>query len=283
MGLFDRLEAGLERAVQGTFAKHMRSAVHPVEIASNIRRAMDDRAVTGSGRAIVPNVFTIELSPGDYDRLHPDLRNVEMDLVAAAEEHCEGQRYQPAGPIDIIFEEHDDLETGVFRIRPSKASRPRATGLTGQNPAQRPQAKADAGDVAAAPAAPAPAAASPAADGLEATARHPAPAPTRPKRVNPADRPWLDVDGERYPLMGAISFLGRDDSADIILDDPGISRRHSELRVTTDGPHFVTTIRDLGSTNGTFVNGERITSEHLDDGDRVTVGRTSITFRGGRR
>ncbi|MGB7819191.1 MAG: DUF3662 domain-containing protein, partial [Ornithinibacter sp.] len=134
MGLFDRLEAGIERAVQGTFAKHLRSAVHPVEIASNIRRAMDDRAVTGSGRAIVPNVFAIELSPGDYDRLEPDLDGVEMDLVAAAEEHCDAQRYQPAGPIDIIFEEHDDLETGVFRLRPSKASRPRATGMTGQNP-----------------------------------------------------------------------------------------------------------------------------------------------------
>ena len=126
MGLFDRLEAGIERAVQGTFARHLRSAVHPVEIASNIRRAMDDRAVTSSGRAIVPNQFVIELSPGDYDRLAPDLQHVEMDLVAAAEEHCDGQRYQPAGPIDIIFEEHDDLETGVFRLRPSKASRPRA-------------------------------------------------------------------------------------------------------------------------------------------------------------
>ena len=310
MGLFDRLEAGLERAVQGTFAKHLRSAVHPVEIASHIRRAMDDRAVTSSGRAIVPNVFTIELSPSDYDRLHPDLQNVEMDLVAAAEEHCDGQHYQPAGPIDIIFEEHDDLETGVFRIRPSKASRPRATGNTGQEralrpqPRQQPDAGADdalappgpgavrsgAAGVAAAAGAAGAADASrrasppPARDDVDATARHPAPpAPARPKRANPADRPWLDVDGERYPLMGAITILGRDDSADIILDDPGISRRHSELRVTTDGPHFVTTIRDLGSTNGTFVNGERITSEHLEDGDRVTVGRTSITFRGGRR
>lgn len=324
MGLFDRLEAGLERAVQGTFAKHLRSAVHPVEIASHIRRAMDDRAVTGSGRAIVPNVFTIELSAGDYDRLHPDLRNVEMDLVAAAEEHCDSQRYQPAGPIDIMFEEHDDLETGVFRIRPSKASRPRATGNTGQERALRPRQQPDAGAAAAPPAGPggvrsgpgAAAAAAgagagaaaagagaagaraaaavaaaaprrngppPAGDDSDATARHPAPAPARPKRVNPADRPWLDVDGERYPLMGAITILGRDDSADIILDDPGISRRHSELRVTTDGPHFVTTIRDLGSTNGTYVNGERITSEHLEDGDRVTVGRTSITFRAGRR
>ncbi len=308
MGLFDRLEAGLERAVQGTFAKHLRSAVHPVEIASHIRRAMDDRAVTGSGRAIVPNVFTIELSPSDYDRLHPDLQNVEMDLVAAAEEHCDGQRYQPAGPIDIIFEEHDDLETGVFRIRPSKASRPRATGLTGQQRAVRPREEPDAGaspvvppagpsaagsagagavvGAAGAGAAGSPRRASPPPkhDDEVVTARHPAaPLPPRPKRANPADRPWLDVDGERYPLMGAITILGRDDAADIILDDPGISRRHSELRVTTDGPHFVTTIRDLGSTNGTFVNGERISSEHLEDGDRVTVGRTSVTFRGGRR
>ncbi|WP_392543783.1 FhaA domain-containing protein [Oryzobacter telluris] len=294
MGLFDRLEAGLERAVQGTFAKHLRSAVHPVEIASNIRRAMDDRAVTSSGRAIVPNVFTIELSPGDYDRIHPDLAHVEMDLVAAAEEHCEGQRYTPAGPIDIIFEEHDDLETGVFRIRPSKASRPRATGLTGQQRSIRPEHRPAADDDAPPPAPPYPSPGSAAAGAAAASAtagraaspppaRDDVPARPRPARNNPADRPWLDVDGERYPLMGAITVLGRDDAADIILDDPGISRRHSELRVTTDGPHTVTTIRDLGSTNGTYLNGERITSEHLHDGDRVTVGRTSITFRAGKR
>jgi hypothetical protein len=295
MGLFDRLEAGIERAVQGTFARHMRSAVHPVEIASNIRRAMDDRAVTSSGRAIVPNQFVIELSPNDFDRLAPDLQNVEMDLVAAAEEHCDGQRYQPAGPIDIIFEEHEDLETGVFRLRPSKASRPRATGMTGQHRAIRPSDHTDsprdlgpdshgvAGTAAAGAAgAAAVAGATPDDDPDDERTRAAAP-PARPRRVNPADRPWLDVDGERYPLMGAMTVLGRDDAADIILDDPGISRRHSELRVTTDGPHFVTTIRDLGSTNGTYVNGERVTTTHLEDGDHVTVGRTSITFRAGRR
>ena len=77
-------------------------------------------------------------------------------------------------------------------------------------------------------------------DGLEATqAQAPVAPPAPPRRVNPADRPWLDVDGERYPLMGAMTILGRDDTADIILDDPGISRRHSEIRVTTDGPHLV--------------------------------------------
>lgn len=271
MGLFDRVEKKLERAVNGAFARAFKSEVQPVEIASAIRRAMDDRAaVMGQGRTIVPNLFTVELSDTDYDRLGGYDEELENELIAAASEHAESQRYQPGGPIQVNFASANDLETGVFRLRTSTARRPGA-GVAQQ------------GGYAA----PAPSAAAPAApprhteDGLEATQQQ-ATAPP-PRRVNPADRPWLDVDGERYPLMGAITVLGRDDTADIILDDPGISRRHSEIRVTNDGPHLVASIRDLGSTNGTFLNSERISSGRLTDGDRITVGRTSVTYRAGRR
>ena len=275
MGLFDRVERRLERAVNGAFARAFKSEVQPVEIASAIRRAMDDRAaILGPGRTIVPNLYTVELSDTDYDRLGGYDEELENELIAAAQEHAESQRYQPGGPIQVSFSSANDLETGVFRLRTSTARRPGAAPSRAASPAPAP---------AAAPAPVPPPISAPDADGLEATQRQAPVQPAPPRRPNPADRPWLDVDGERYPLMGAITVLGRDDSADIILDDPGISRRHSELRVTTDGPHFVTTIRDLGSTNGTFVNGERVTSEHLQDGDRVTVGRTSVTFRGGRR
>ena len=304
MGLFDRMENKLERAVNGVFAKAFRAEVQPVEIASAIRRAMDDRAASTSakGRNLVPNVFTIELSETDFERLTDHGKELEDELVAAAEEHADSQHYQPGGPIDILFDEDSDLETGVFRIRPSTAKRPRATGMTGQHQqVRRPTYDDDpyAGESPAAGAAPASPVATPARpprgpretrpprhgedDELGETAAYrPAQPPPKKKRTNPADRPWLDVDGERYPLMGAITVLGRDDVADIILDDPGISRRHSEIRVTQDGPHTVATIRDLGSTNGTFVSGERITSTHLEDGDRITVGRTSVTFRAGR-
>ena len=73
MGLFDRVEGKLERAYNGIFARAFRAEVQPVEIASAIRRAMDDRAShAGRGRAIVPNVFTIELSDTDHDRLTDD-------------------------------------------------------------------------------------------------------------------------------------------------------------------------------------------------------------------
>jgi hypothetical protein len=278
VGLFDRVEQRLERAVNGAFARAFKSEVQPVEIASAIRRAMDDRAaVLGRGRTIVPNLYTVELSDTDYDRLGGYDEELENELIAAAQEHAESQRYQPGGPIQVSFASANDLETGVFRLRTSTARRP------GAAPAREGYA------APAAPAAPAPtpAPAGPPdvdADGLEATQRQAAVAPpAAPRRVNPADRPWLDVDGERYPLMGAITVLGRDDVADIILDDPGISRRHSEIRVTNDGPHLVASIKDLGSTNGTFVNSERITSQRLADGDRITVGRTSVVYRAGRR
>ncbi|HYN29832.1 MAG TPA: DUF3662 and FHA domain-containing protein [Dermatophilaceae bacterium] len=341
MGLFDRMEGRLERAVNGIFARAFRAEVQPVEISSAIRRAMDDRAaIVNKGRSLVPNIFTIELSDTDYERLSGYSEDLEEELVAAAEEHADTQRYQSGGPVRIILEQDPGLETGVFRVRPSTAKRPTATGTTGQQPqvgapeegyagarteraedrpayAEFAEPYADpepgsasapsrgagrtaapgaassgaAGSGAAAPAA-GPGAGSgaagsaAAAGALAATEAHRAPAPPPPpppRRVNPADRPWLDVDGERYPLMGARTVLGRDDSADIILDDPGISRRHTEIRVTSDGPHLVTAIRDLGSTNGTFVNGQRVSSEHLQDGDRITVGRTSVTYRAGRR
>lgn len=93
----------------------------------------------------------------------------------------------------------------------------------------------------------------------------------------------MDCEGDHYPLLGPLTVLGRDPSADITLDDAGISRRHAEIRVTHDGPHFAVTVRDLASTNGTFVNGDRITSRRLADGDRLTIGRTSLTIRAGRR
>ena len=253
MGLFDRVEQRLERAVNGAFARAFKSEVQPVEIAAAIRRAMDDKgAVLGHGRTFVPNIYTVELSPADHERLSSFSDALSDELVASAQEHADSQHYTPGGPIQVHFSAHDDLETGVFRLRTSTAkARPR----------------------------PAPAAPS----GAAATEHQPVAAPAPAARTNPNDRPWLEVDGDRYPLMGAITVLGRDDAADVVLDDPGISRKHSEIRVTTDGPHLVTSIRDLGSTNGTFVDGDRITSHRLEEGDRITVGRTTITFHAGRR
>ncbi|MGW5238608.1 FhaA domain-containing protein [Monashia sp. NPDC004114] len=256
MGIINRVEHGLAKAVHGAFAKAFKSEVQPVEIASAIRRAMDDRAaLLGHGRAMVPNLYTIELSQTDYDRLADYEDDLSDDLVAAAQEHADSQGYQPGGPLEVELVLGEGLETGVFRVRPATAKR------GGHEPvAPVPQRQHAPGGTAVAQ-----------------------PPVNHPPRANPSARPWLDIGGDRYPLLGSLTTLGRDDTADVVVDDPGVSRRHSEIRVTTDGPHLVTSIRDLNSTNGTFVNGERITSQRLHDGDRLTLGRTTAIFRVGRR
>ncbi|MGO4597286.1 FhaA domain-containing protein [Terrabacter sp. 2RAF25] len=260
MGIINRVEHGLAKAVHGAFAKAFKSEVQPVEIASAIRRAMDDRAaLLGHGRAMVPNLYTIELSQTDYERLGDYEDDLSDDLVAAAQEHADSQGYQPGGPLEVQLVEGEGLETGVFRVRPATAKQ--------------------AGREAAAPAPGAP----PRPQTTNGTAIDEAPAHRPTPRSNPSARPWLDIGGDRYPLLGSLTTIGRDETADIVIDDPGVSRRHSEIRVTTDGPHLVTSIRDLNSTNGTFVNGERISAQRLQDGDRLTIGRTSATFRAGRR
>ena len=72
------------------------------------------------------------------------------------------------------------------------------------------------------------------------------------------------------------TVIGRGAEADLRLDDPGISRRHAEI-VLSDPPR----ITDLGSTNGTFVEGERVGSAELYDGIKLGLGSVTLVFRYG--
>jgi Protein of unknown function (DUF3662)/FHA domain len=81
--------------------------------------------------------------------------------------------------------------------------------------------------------------------------------------------------GERVALGGKVITIGRLPDCSIPVNDPNVSRRHTEVRPV--GSSFV--LVDLGSTNGTKVNGLRINGEHvLNDGDIVSVGSTHLRF-----
>ncbi|MFC3689664.1 FhaA domain-containing protein [Aquipuribacter hungaricus] len=117
MGLLDRFEKGVERAVNGVFARTFRSRVQPVEIASALRRELDDRAaVLGRGRTLVPNAFTVTLSGEDHDRLGEWEDALADELAAAVTEHADKQRYAFVGPVSVVLERDDSLEVGVFDV-----------------------------------------------------------------------------------------------------------------------------------------------------------------------
>lgn len=81
--------------------------------------------------------------------------------------------------------------------------------------------------------------------------------------------------GQMYNLSGRTVRLGRDATCQVILEDPHISRLHAEI-FTRNGNEIV--IRDLGSTNGIFVNGKKVTEQTLLDGDKILVG-TRLYFK----
>lgn len=227
MGILDRFEKGVERAVNSAFAKASRGDLKPVEIASALRRELDDKAaIVGRDRTVVPNEFSVELAEDDLAKVEAwGADTLADELATTVTEHASKQRYAFVGPVTVAFVANEELENGRFLVR-SSTVRGAVAPVTSAS-----------------------------------SARH----------------PMVDIDGQRYLLTGPVTVIGRGSDADIIVDDPGISRRHLEIRVTADG----VIASDLGSTNGTYVEGHLVPAATLVDGNTLTIGRTQILFWSG--
>jgi hypothetical protein len=98
------------------------------------------------------------------------------------------------------------------------------------------------------------------------------------ERKGPAPRACVQIEGEGVEpavfALGSIARLGRAEDNDICIQSRGISRHHAVITATVQG--FV--LRDLGSQNGTVVNGERIAERTLADGDQIALGDGRIRF-----
>jgi len=88
----------------------------------------------------------------------------------------------------------------------------------------------------------------------------------------------LEVNGTMHPLEPPGLVIGRGSEADLRVNDPGVSRRHVEIRVDVSGRQLRVSAADLGSTNGTLIDGRRVAEARLDDGSTVKIGNTVITL-----
>ena len=90
----------------------------------------------------------------------------------------------------------------------------------------------------------------------------------------------LEVNGTRHPLDPPGIVIGRGTDADLRINDPGVSRRHAEIRVyASERAGTDVSIVDLGSTNGMLVNGTKVQQATLEDGATVKIGNTTMTVR----
>jgi hypothetical protein len=281
VSLAQRFERRLEGLVGGAFARVFKGQVEPVEIGSALQReAADKRNVMGNGRVLSPNRYRVTLSPSDYERLVPWENQLTNSLAELVQEYLDENRWETIGDIEVYLARDDQLHTGVFgvasrmesdappRRRPfDSLSLPIVPGAPlGEYPAG---AYAAPGPAAPPPPPPVPQVAPPGPPPYQ-----PGPPPYEPARRQAAAMLIVDQTNRRFDLRHGSNIIGRGTDSDLQLLDQGISRRH--LDVQYDG-HYATAY-DLGSTNGTTVNGHEISSQVLRHGDVIRVGHTRIVF-----
>lgn len=216
MGLLDSFEKGLERAVNGAFAKTFKSGLQPIEITAALRRELDTKAaVVARDRILVPNKFTVRLARTDYERMTGLGQTLIDELTQLVQQHATAQHYQFSGSINITLAEDPALTQGIAQIDSVSVK-----GTVAWNPV-------------------------------------------------------LDVAGKRYPIVKSRTIIGRGSDADITVDDTGISRKHVEI--LWDGTRAQ--VNDLGSTNGSQLDGAPVSRAPLPPESVITIGRTRIVFR----
>jgi len=216
LGLLDSFEKGLERAVNGAFAKTFKSGLQTVEITSALRRELDTKAaVVSRDRILVPNSFTVRLGAVDYQRMVALGPTLIDELTELVQRHAAAQHYSFAGGISIALAEDPSLSQGMIDVT--------STNVKGAV----------------------------------------------------AWTPVLDIGGKRYPITHSRTIIGRGSDADITVDDTGISRKHVEI--LWDGTRAQ--VNDLGSTNGSLLNGTPVAKAPLAPDSVIDIGRTRIVFR----
>ncbi|MGW7073259.1 FhaA domain-containing protein [Streptomyces sp. NPDC054855] len=293
MGVMKKFEQRLEGLVNGTFAKVFKSEVQPVEIAGALQRECDNNAtIWNRERTVVPNDFIVELSAPDFERLSPYSGQLGDELSGMVREYAKQQRYSFMGPIKVHLEKAEDLDTGLYRVRSrtlaSSTSQspegapvgPSGPAGAGHSPARPPAGGAGGGYGYPQSAQPSSAPPMPAAPPPGGRPGGPTPVPNRPQGPGAGPLPgaqvrrWIEINGNRHQISRPTLVLGRSTDADVRIDDPGVSRRHCEIRTGTPS-----TIQDLGSTNGIVVDGQHTTRATLRDGSRIVVGQTTIVYR----
>ncbi len=283
VSVLQRFEKRLESLVEGAFAKVFKGVVHPVEIASAMQREAEaHRAILAGGRTLVPNRYVIDLSPYDHGRLAPYAAALAQELAQAQAEYIGENGWTVYGDVIVEIERGEGLDTGMFRVtaevytgtEPAPAY-PGSGGYPQQPTGGYPQQGYDAP-----PPPPSPYdAPSPAPSPYDMAAPQspygpgPTSAPPAPHQAHNAR--LIASDGRQYAVAIGSTIIGRGEQAQMRLPDVGISRRHA--RLDFDGTRVVLT--DLGSTNGTLVNGQRISAVALQPGDVIQLGTTTLTFR----
>ena len=271
MGVLQEFERRLEGAVEGFFARAFRSGIQPIELAKAVQRyAVDSQHVTSDG-VVVPNVYRVTVSPRDHDRLEGFGASLPRELAGVVVSTAADRGWILQGPAKVRIDVDDEVRFGRYRLTGRVEAVEDDPGRRGGHGAadrvRPPDAPARRSD------APAPAAARPDPDRRAEIDRTQVVSAVPPSGLQLVVRSGSDA-GTVIPVTGQRMTAGRLSACNVTLQDSTVSREHAAFVRRGDTWWVV----DLGSTNGTRVNGVQAAEQPIAPGDRVELGDAVVEF-----
>ena len=288
MGIVGKFERTLQGAVGDAFARLFGGRVVAAEVEAQLRKQAETSLKVVDGHLLVSNSYTITLARSDYASFTEDEALAVKTFSRHLSDHISEQGWETYGPVTVTFVERDDLHTGQMRIDgvvdpdavpfhiSAAAPAPGPDHPAPSPPGRAPSSASKERNDMQAPASNYPVTSRPSGEG--AGWGGPSDAPTRITQGRSSLTVTLhleDGSGRTFRLQRGSNLLGRGQDAAFRLPDTGVSRQHADIRF--DGREALLT--DLGSTNGTTVNGGPVQDWQLADGDVIRVGHSEITVR----
>ena len=285
-------EQGVERMVGGVFQRAFKSSVRPIHIGRKLIRAIDaERTVDAAGKAVAPNVFVVHLNEKDRAAFGDLEKPLVAELVGAAEEYAKSENYSLLGAVQVSLFTDAALKSGRFEVKASVSagvSEPSAPVAAKVEPSAEPPAAsivpsveipAVVPPVVVPPVITPPTIATPSIPPLPSLGGTPSAPAAAPAPVPTLKATLAMGDGSRIALRPGVISVGRSAESTIPLNDTNVSRRHAELRLRGEGADAVWVLVDLGSTNGTLINGVKVNGEQvLRKNDAIVFGATKARY-----
>ena len=247
-----RLESFIQDLIERPAWLLSQRRVHPIELAQALTRALESAALPLADRVIAPDGYVLRLNPEDFRQLAGVRPTLEREYAGYLERLSLERNITMNGPPRVTIVAATETRPGAVQV---------STSFGDGHPPPR---DTIAGRLDRAPSPPF----------TEVVVRA-----DDPPVVGAAVLELLDERGgvlERFALDRDSLVLGRRTASDITLADSEVSRRHARVEATTTGYY----IHDLGSMNGTLVNGRRIGApQRLADGDLIVLGQSRLRFR----
>lgn len=247
MDWLEKNERFWQRLFDGLFRRGGEAALQPVEIAKKLAKVMASQRTVSVSHVYVPNIYLVNLNPGDLERLSAFENSLARELAAYLKKKATELNYTMVGEPRVEFEVEDEVAPGEMRIHARLEEGP------GEEAAKDGPGNGDTLIYGA----------------IKEEVPRTGQAAFKLTVISGPDA------GRTFLLQPGKQVLGRQPTCDFILTDEQVSRRHCQL----EDNHDRVMLTDLGSRNGTLLNGQRVERAFIKPGDRLQVGRTTLELQ----